>query len=185
MKPRHWVAGVVAAGLALGGCKSWPSNMTEGRKASELTMGYGSLAQLLGDERSVDKLLLVKSVSPETEQLVKDIAEISATAYDRLQELSKLPPAVATDWPSELPVVEAATRDSIATKTALDLLFSADTFEVRLLMSQGQALRYGRFLIEAVAARDPNEARGEWLSGLAGEYEECYKRTVERLQVAE
>jgi hypothetical protein len=182
---RRRAAGTIAivVALVLGGCSLWPSRMTDAEKADELSMGYVSLRQLLEDEGKVDKLLLVKSVDAPTEQLIDEIASLSAHAGDQLEELSALDPPVAIDRPAGLPIVEQATRDSIASQTALDLVFSEDTFETRLLLSQGQALRYARFLTEALASRDPNESRQTWLRALARRYEEIYKRLIERLTV--
>jgi hypothetical protein len=175
-----WMLSALVVAVS-GGCSSLP--LTRAEAAGELAAGYGSLHQLLTDESSVDKLLLVKSVGSETEEAIEGIAEASSRAAEKLEALSRQSPSVRLDAPSGLPLIEQATRDSIASKTAMDLLFSDETFEVRLLMSQGQALRYGRFLAEQLRELETNEARREWLDDLARRFEEDYKRVVDLLEV--
>lgn len=188
MRSHNWRSAVVLIALAvaaLAGCSSWPDDMTDDEKANQLAMGYGSLKELLDDEGSVDKILVIKSARGATKELVKSIAAVSAAASDKLEELSALEPSVRTDQPAALPVLEGATRDSIASQTAQDLVFSSGTFEVRLLLSQAQALRYGRFLAEGLSARDSNAQRQAWLRNLAEEYERLYGQVVKRLTIVE
>jgi len=148
---------------------------------TELDRGYATLASLLDDERQVHKILAIKSEGLPIRLLTQDIAATSAKAADELKVLSALDPAINLEQSPDLPMIEAATRDSITIETTLDLVFSVDTFETRLLLSQGQALRYGRFLAVRLKQADPNTERRKWLDDFAGECERLYVQVVEAL----
>src|SRR5690349_8628057 len=66
------------------------------------------LAELLNDEKHVDKLLLIKRDSPELKRLVKDISETADDGARRLQKLMKRDPGIRAD--TDLPPGEQATR---------------------------------------------------------------------------
>ena len=149
---------------------------------AELDRGYAALASLLGDERKVHQILAIKDANLSVRLLTQEIAAASAKADDTLERLRSLEPALNLEQEPGLPMIEAAARESIAMETALDLLFSADTFETRLLLSQGQALRYGRFLAVRLKEADPNTERGQWLGELAKEFERLYSTVIAELQ---
>jgi hypothetical protein len=183
---RTVVGAVLAATLAFGfgGCTSTVKPIDPGvaGERTELDRGYSTLASLLGDERQVHKILPLKSEGLEVKLLTQEIAAASALADDALKGLVALDPPVNLDQPTDLPMIEQAARDSIRMETTLDLLFSDDSFETRLLLSQGQALRYGQFIAVRLKQADPNTERQKWLDDLAKEYERLYARVVETLQ---
>lgn len=162
-----------------------PVRPTVPGELAELNRGYAALASLLGDERKVHQILAIKNENLPVRLLTQEIAAASAEADDTLTQLRSLDPPLNLEQPPGLPMIEAATRDSIAMETALDLLFSTDTFETRLLLSQGQALRYGQCLAIRLKEADPNEERSAWLGELATEYERLYKDIVDALHRAD
>lgn len=177
---------LLAAALSLAslGCTSTVKTIdpTVAGERTELDRGYATLASLLGDQRQVHKILPLKSEGLQVRILTQEIAATSALADDALEGLVALDPPVNTKQPTDLPMIEQAARDSIRTETTLDLLFSDETFETRLLLAQGQALRYGRFIAVRLKEADPNTKRQEWLGELAKEYERLYAQLVELLQ---
>jgi len=178
-----WVGLVGAVSIILGltGCGSMPEVKLETpEEVRELEAGYRLLSDLLGDERRVDGILLVKAPPAEVRRLIKDIAAFTGRSQDELEERSELPPRVALDRPAQLPRIEAATREAIDGEIQKDLLFG-DHFRVRLLISQAQALQYGRFLCQELGKADPNDERSEWLGEVAEGFEDRYERVVAAL----
>jgi hypothetical protein len=104
------------------------------------------LYELLGNEKNVGKILIVKSSS---ENLGQPIKTISAKSVDYHKQLDLL----AGDDVNlnlhaiELPPGEKATRDAVARTEEHDLLFaSGKEFEFNLLLTQAEVLRYGGHL---------------------------------------
>ncbi len=176
---------LIAAALVVGtiGCTTAlePIKPSQPGAMGELDRGYATLASLLGDERKVHQILPLKSEGLAVKLLTQEIAAASAAADDELTHLATLAPPLNLDQPTDLPMIEQAARDSIRMETTLDLLFSNETFETRLMLAQGQALRYGRFLAVRLKEADPNAERQKWLGQLASQYEELYKKVVDQL----
>lgn len=111
------------------------------------------LDDLLDDEQNVDKVLIVKSASPDNTALIKLIAATAATHKRELDEMATNDPALnlqATD----LPPGEIAARDGSSKSEEHELLLSTGVnFEFNLLFSQAQAESYGQQLA-AVAAKN-------------------------------
>jgi hypothetical protein len=111
------------------------------------------LDDLLDDEQNVDKVLIVKSASPDNTALIKLIAATAATHKRELDEMATNDPALNLQA-ADLPPGEMAARDgsSKADEHAL-LLSTGVNFEFNLLFSQAQAESYGQQLA-AVAAKN-------------------------------
>lgn len=171
--------------LFVAGCSTWPKDMPAEVRATELSIGYAALLELLGDEQSVNKLLVIKSVGASTERVIDEISAVSGEALEDLEQLGVPGAEDDVDPGAALPVVERAARDAIEGQTARELLLSGDTFEVRLLLSQAQALRYGHFLAIELAVRDSNEKRRDRLTQLGESYEQLHAQVFELLDVAE
>ncbi|MGE4557720.1 MAG: hypothetical protein AB7D07_12965 [Desulfovibrionaceae bacterium] len=187
---RCWaeVAVCFAVLLAMPGCANEPRSRATNATALQgsvrgLAIGYSLLFDLVDDEQGVDEILSIKSVSKPTEAIIRRIARVSAQAASELNSLKNLTPSLQLD-DVELPLVEKATRKSIAVKTAMDLLVSLDSFEVRLLLTQAQALRYGAYLALELKSLDSNRKRRHWLESFSKTCGELYDQVVARLRVA-
>jgi hypothetical protein len=111
------------------------------------------LSDLLDDEQNVDKVLIVKSASPDVEALIKLIAANAATGKRELAEMATNDPALNLQV-MDLPPGETAARDATAKSKEHELLFSKGVnFEFNLLYSQAEAENYGQHLA-AVAAKN-------------------------------
>jgi hypothetical protein len=69
------------------------------------------LADLLGDEKNVSKLLIIKHGSPETEQLIKTISKAADDGGKQLDALAKADSALKLDA-MQLPPGEKDARDA-------------------------------------------------------------------------
>ena len=138
-----------------GGCRTGPPPVaTMGNPSVALRNNAASLLyELLGDERNVNKLLLIKRESPELQSLIKTISSVCAGAQDRLDREAQSDRSLSFKS-TDLPPGENAFREAEAKARALLLLRSGGAdFEFHLLFSQAQALGYAERMA-LVASRD-------------------------------
>ena len=136
------------------------------------------LYDLLGDEKNVSKVLLIKFDREELHRLIKAISTTAGDGEKRLDELAKGDPSLNLRA-IQLPVGEKATRDAIAkTKEHELLLSSGEDFEFTLLLTQAEAMSYGWHLAEIAAenSSQPEQVREFTALGIA--MKDLYKQVV-------
>jgi len=79
-----------------------------------------------------------------------------------------------------LPVIEAATRQTIETATRNRLLFG-DGFETRLLLTQVESSNYITHLAATLARQEDHAERREQLEQIAGRFGTLNDRIIARL----
>ena len=163
--------------LVLAGCSAGPPLSADTSRNPRVD-GYTLLGTLLADEARVGGILTLRKPSKETEELIRAIADRCSTA-DRDLKAFDVPRAG-----SILPEVDVDVRAAIAGHTGRELVFG-DMFEVRLLLSQAEALRYGRYLAIETAKHEPDASRNAWLKALAEDLAGLRTRVVQRLAVKE
>jgi len=182
---------VLALALALVACSDHgkaPVSHTDGT-LQPLNAGYGILHAALGDEqhlkaiRLAKTLVTFKSLGEPTRQIIDDIAQTSAAALDELEQLASLSPEIVFNTRKD-GQIEQMTRDALRITTAKELLTSKEDFEVILLISQTQALRFISHLTKELHVIETNSKRKVWLGTLSDRFEELYLRIISRLQVA-
>ncbi len=121
--------------------------------------GYALLHEILGQEKQVSKLLLIKTERKPLETVIQAIAETCDTAYDRLEDLAAEKPRLDLS-DTGLPADEVLTRRAIA-GTRRDQLLAASgrEFELQLLWSQNEALTYASHLADTLARSETEPAR--------------------------
>ena len=121
--------------------------------------GYALLHEILGQERQVSELLLIKTERRPLEVVIDAIADTCDTAYDRLDELAAEKPRLDLA-DNGLPADEVLTRRAIAA-TRRDQLLAASgrEFELQLLWSQNEALSYASHLADTLARSETEPAR--------------------------
>jgi hypothetical protein len=163
--------------VLLVGCASHPSPSTAPGQSSSLTsdggliharyQGYSILYRLMSDEGNVDKILVVKSVDDPVKQLIKQIALTCSDAKTQLDDYQKQDGRSEFNVP-DLPRLEQETRDLEAKTDEKELLFSSGkTFQLRLILTQLQATRYGQLLCTALAQIEDDPQRKDFLTRLA------------------
>jgi hypothetical protein len=109
------------------------------------------LDDLLGDEKNLSKILIIKHNSDELGKLVEDISKTAGNGAKMLEALAKTQPGLNLKATS-LPRGEVATRKAISkTKEQLLLHSKEAEFEFQLLLTQVEALNYGAHLAMVVA----------------------------------
>jgi hypothetical protein len=136
---------------------------------------------LLGDEKNVSKLLIIKRERAELRDLIRDIAQRCGTAHEELERIAKADAGLDVKT-NGLPAVEIGTRDAIGKAKAKQLLTeSGKEFELRLLITQHEALTYGSHLAATVAKSEPNPERAQILRRLASDLEVLESRVTSML----
>ena len=145
------------------------------------THGYALLFELLGDEKNVSKLLIIKRERAELRDLIRDIAQRCGTAHEELERFAKADPAPNLKT-NGLPAVEVGTRDAIGKTKAKQLLTeSGKEFELRLLLTQQEALTYGSHLAATIAKSETNAQRAQILRRLSSDLEVLENRVTSML----
>jgi len=154
-----------------------------------LNSGYVILHTMLRDQQYLKTIRLTKtlvtfqSVSEPTRKIVDAIAQTSSTALDELERLASEAPKIDLDAGKDTGI-EQMTRDALRTTTAKEYLTSKKDFELVLLISQIQVLRYITHLAMELKVIETNDSRRAWLDTLSGRIEKLYLRVLSRLKVA-
>jgi len=168
--------------VALAGCSTVPPVVPFfGRQSRIRDEGYSILYTLASEQSNVNKILIVKSASAKVSAEIKQIAEVFSQAKKQLDEFVKADASLNFTM-SHLPSMEEKTRAAIASTTTKDLLFSSGkTFELRLLLTQVQALDYASHLADQLADQDGNPKRKEFLMQFARQCVQHHKAVVDLL----
>jgi len=144
--------------------------------------GYGLLYSTISEECDIDKVLIIKSPSPQVAELVKAIGQFARDAKSTLENLAKEDPAIALDAQG-LPEVETQTREAIGSTTSRQILFhGGKDLEFRLLLTQHEALNYITHLAGALSGQDPRDNRKRYLAQLARQSDALHERVLAQLK---
>lgn len=168
-------------GLVAGGCSLHQYSEEAPVKIQHSTAdhhGYALLFALLGGEKDVAKLLVIKRERPELRELVKSISETAGRAHRDLENFAKADRSINLQKQG-LPTAESAARASIARARTKDLLTEGgQEFEVQLLLTQNEALTYGAHLAEAIAKAESNPERAKYFKQLASDLGQLQRKVV-------
>lgn len=138
--------------------------------------GYSLLHQLLAEQKDVSLLRFIKREHADVKNLIKIIAADSATAAKLLEECAKHDPSINLD-DIRLPSGEVATREAIASTEKKQLLGeTGDEFELRLLLTQAEALNYAWHLAQVAGKNDTQPERARALEGVSKNMERLYNK---------
>jgi hypothetical protein len=136
------------------------------------------LYDLLGDEKNVGKVLIIKGNRESLHNLIKNISATTRDGAKRLEQLAKTDPTLNLHA-LELPAGEKATRDAIAKTEEKELLFSSgENFEFTLLLTQADALSYGWHLAKIASENSTNPAQIREFDSLSVAMQDLYKQIV-------
>jgi hypothetical protein len=129
--------------------------------------GIALLYELLGQEKDVSKLLLIKRDRTELNTLVKEVSRVCGDAHKRIESWAKGDnPVNLLD--QGLPNAEMETRKAISKTKGKELLTGKGAeFELRLLLSQNEALTYGSHLALVAAQHERQQDRTQYLLQLS------------------
>jgi len=144
--------------------------------------GWALLYDLLGDEKDVSKLLIVKRDRPELKALIKQISDKAGKAHKEFEKFAKHDRALNLK-DTGLPPAELETRKSISKEKAKSLLAEKDKdFEIGLLLTQNEALTYGAHLAQTVASFEMNPEQNRFLRQLSTDLLDLRNKVVAMLR---
>lgn len=174
------IASLIA--LVLAGCATAPTPEVPKSQDAALAIrnqGYTLLYKLLSDEKNVSKLLIIKKEHADLGELIKRISKVTGDAAEELERLSKADGHLHLNLES-LPEVEKQVRDSIAKTRAKELITKGgQKFELRVLLTQGEALTYGAHLAAVLQAHERDEERRRFLAGTSQKLQELHQAVID------
>ena len=140
------------------------------------------LYELVGNEKKVAKVLLIKHDSADLGRLIHSISRTAGDISDRLDQMAAADPAFQLHT-LKLPPGEKAARDAIAKTEEHELLFSSgDNFQFQLLLTQADALSYGWHLAKVAAdnSKEPSEVHA--FTEMSASMRDLYQQVVGMLR---
>jgi hypothetical protein len=138
------------------------SDTSKDASKTELRNNAASLLDdLLGSEKDVSKILIIKHRPARVSRVIEAISKTAGDGQDQLEGLAKEDKTLNLHA-LQLPPGEVATRDAIRKTKEHELLFSwGAKFDMSLLLSQTDALDYGSHLAKIAAenSASPEQAR--------------------------
>lgn len=175
---------LIGAAVSTGGCMpvlQAPIGLpTDPTASMQIDYGYSILENLLEDESSVGEILQIKSTSQKTSSLLKTISAAAKEAKANLAPLLAKEPVVSVGE-TGLPIVEESTRNRITNIQTARLLLAGSSFEVKVLLTQANAMGYGRSLAASLAEADPSPDRSKFLGQLENTLADLESQVIVRL----
>jgi hypothetical protein len=140
------------------------------------------LNDLLGDEKNLSKILIIKRHYPQLAVLVKAISKTAGDGQDELETLAKNDKTLNLQV-IQLPPGEIATRAAIQKTKEHELIFSSgQKFEINLLLSQTDALDYGSHLAKIAAENSTSPEQQHTFHSLDVALNALFQRAVVRIR---
>lgn len=173
----------VVVGLVLCGCVSAPKQEadphSEDARLAIRNQGYTLLHRLMADEGNLSKLLLVKKEQEDLGKLIKRISEVTGATAKQLEAFSKGDGHLHLEMEG-LPVVERETRDSIGKTRAKELITKGgQKFDLRILLTQSEALTYGAHLAAVLQRHETDPARRKFLAETSAKLQELHQALID------
>jgi hypothetical protein len=157
------------------------SDSDTGKDASktELRNNAASLLDdLLGSEKDVSKILIIKHRPARVSRVIKAISKTAGDGQDQLEALAKDDKTLNLHA-LQLPPGEVATREAIRKTKEHELLFSWGVkFDMSLLLSQTDALDYGSHLAKIAAENSTSAEQARKFHALDVALSALYQRVV-------
>ena len=140
------------------------------------------LFDLLNDEKNVSKLLIIKRARPELRELIKTISKTAENASKNLARTANEDASMDLHA-MNLPAGEVAARDAESKTKEHELLHASGVdLEFQLLLSQAEALNYGRHLAEIAAEKSSTTRQAMEFTDIAKELQQLYQQTISLLR---
>ena len=160
-----------------------PSPTSDDNNKTELRNNAASLlADLLGQEKDVSKLLIIKRPSAEIGKVIKAISKTAGDGSDKLEVLARNDKTLNLRA-LQLPPGETAARAAVSKTEEHELLLTfGTTFELNLLLSQTEALSYGSHLAKIAAENSPSSEQQRDFHSLDVSLDNLYKQVVAQIR---
>jgi hypothetical protein len=141
-----------------------------------------SLYDLMGNEKNVSKVLIVKHGGTDLSLLIHAVSRTTGDISDRLDQMAAADPTFQL-YALKLPAGEKAAREAIAKTEEHELLFSSgDNFQFQLLLTQADALSYGWHLAKIAADNSTKPEEVHAFTEMSGAMRDLYQQVVDMLR---
>ncbi|MCC5828325.1 MAG: hypothetical protein JJU36_02650 [Phycisphaeraceae bacterium] len=178
---------ILVLGLALVFCcacqpnRPYAADPPRDDQGQQRNHGYALLYSTVNSLAGVDRVLFIKRPREEVREFLRAVAGFATDARNHLQELGDTDATLGMD-DHGLPHAEARARDMIASATGRTIMAAGgESFELQILLTQYESLKYIRHLARAVAELDDEESRKQWLGELADRASELYDEVIDLL----
>ncbi|HEX4342333.1 MAG TPA: hypothetical protein VH255_03025 [Verrucomicrobiae bacterium] len=128
--------------------------------------GYALLYDLMGNEKDVSKLSIIKHEHEDFHTLISDISKRCGEAYDQMTALGKADASLKLTN-TGLPLAETLTRKHEGSARGKQLLLTrGKNLELQLILTQNEALTYATHLSAVLAENDTNTQRVQFAKQL-------------------
>jgi hypothetical protein len=168
--------------VVFAGCATAPKPEPPKSEDAALAMrnqGYALLYKLLSDEKNLSKLLLIKKEQADLGELIKRISKVSGETAEGFEQFSKADAHLHLESDG-LPAIEKEVRDSIGKTRAKELIAKGgQKFELRVLLTQSEALTYGAHLAAVLQRHESDEARRKFLGETSQQLQELHQAVID------
>lgn len=189
MNRKHFLLGLPL--IIAAGCKTTSSDPAPKEPASNdpplpkrtvRSNCYSLLHDLLGKQRNVSKILIIKQERPDLKDLIKRIADTSGRGDDLIKSFAKSDPQISLEM-LLLPPGENATREAIENTRTQELLHSSGKdFEANLLFTQTESMSYAWHLCLVTAVYEPNAEWSRQLKALGQDFKLLHHEAVSMIR---
>jgi hypothetical protein len=159
-----------------------PSNakpLSEDSRLGIRNQGYSLLYQLLSDEKNLSKVLLIKKEERDVGELVRKISNVSGDAVKQMDAFAKTDGHLHYHMEG-LPSAEKETRDLIGKTREKEVLTKGgEKFDLRILLTQSEALTYGAHLAIVVQSHEQEPTRKAFLGDLSRQLQELHQSLID------
>jgi len=142
------------------------------------------LYDLLGDEKNVSKLLIIKRDRRELHDVIKKVAATADASRKSLEKLAQ-EDATLNLKTMALPPGEKATRESESKARAKELLHASGAeFEFKLLLAQAEALAYATHLAKVAAENESSPERAKVFAEISAQMNARHQDVVNLLHAS-
>jgi hypothetical protein len=165
--------------------KAAPPNAALDKSKIEVRNNAASLlADLLGNEKNLSKILIIKHNSAELGRLIKAISKTAGDGIEQLELLAKNDPTLNLHA-LQLPPGEIAARAAMSKTMEHELLFSSgEKFELHLLLTQTDSLDYGSHLAKIAAENSSSPEQERKFHSLDVALNSLLQQVVAKLRAA-
>ncbi|MBX7156955.1 MAG: hypothetical protein K1X66_01020 [Verrucomicrobiae bacterium] len=168
--------------IGLSACSTASKNKNYDSKKSNINEAYTILYEITSKQKDLDKISVLKDISPAVNPLLKDISKASEKLAKTLDNWTKQN-EIQNNLKS-LPAFEKQTRKEIEFNTTKKILVSSgNSLEKLLLLKQNEALNYQSHLCQWISQNEKNNYRQQTLQDFKKRFEKLNQRAFDLLSL--
>jgi hypothetical protein len=173
------VIAIAAAAQLLFGCAIFGSNQTTdptSEQRADPNSGYALLYSFVSLQKSSDKILIIRKVSPDVSAMIHEITDLAGDLDAQLKQFAKDDPSIKLDA-VVLPMIEVRQRESAQLERAKQFLaITGKPFERLLLLTQSGVLTTERHVTRVMGDEEKNPQRKIFWKNAQQRFDQTYTK---------